>query len=86
MTEHWRIFHALHDKFMNVAREVFHRGGHVCFEWPTGCTLWENDKVMAMIEEFDMRAANFNGCRVGLKSSRNMPICKPWTVRTTARK
>ena len=66
LTEH---FIALHDNFIAIAELVSsHAGGHVAYEWPTGCSLWKEPRIVSRVNMFKMRMVNINGCMLGLKS------------------
>ena len=69
---------------MTLAMHVAaHNDGHVCYEWPTQCTLWRDPRVIRMIAKFKMDIVAINGCMLGLKSSKGSLIKKPWTLRST---
>ena len=46
---------ALHENFVIVAMHIAaQKDGHVCYEWPTQCTLWRDPRVTRMITKFKM--------------------------------
>jgi hypothetical protein len=77
-------FVRLHRNFMKIAQYVRqHENGHVCYEWPKRCSLWRDPRIVRMIKLFKMDMVHINGCMLGLKSAKGLPILKPWTLRST---
>ena len=74
--------------WLPVAREVTASDGCIGWEWPRNCSLWRDHQVVAIIKEFGLEPAFFDGCAYGLccESGRNKgkPIKKPWTLATNS--
>jgi hypothetical protein len=72
--------------FRVVADRVMELGGDVHFEWPTGCSLWQDDAIVDMVQAYSLHKVNFHGCSLGLRSQHGAgrPIKKPWTIATTS--
>ena len=80
-----RQFVRLHANFMKIAWEVVSHGGKIGFEWPTGNALWKEPCVTQMVKTFDLQVVKFNGCQVGLRSRKGIPILKPWTIKSNCK-
>ena len=77
-------FEKLFENFMTLADIVVKsKSGHVIYEWPTGCSLWQNHLVEDMVQSFNMSAVDIHGCMLGLTSLEGNPMKKPWTLKTT---
>jgi len=77
-------FTKLFDSFMNLAYVVYYSfGGDIIFEWPTGCSLWKDQRVVDMISFYKMVEQNIHGCMLGLVSIEGKPMKKPWTIYST---
>ena len=50
------------------------------YEWPTGCTLWKDKRVVDMISRFVLQKVNLNGCMLGLTSIEGKLMKKRWTL------
>ena len=61
-------------------------GDRIAWEWPKGCWLWDHHKVCAIIDEFALDCAVFDGCAFGLKAlagkDKGKPIKKLWAIAT----
>jgi hypothetical protein len=57
-------------------------GGTISFEWPRHCSLWQEVSVKKFIEEFQLQKVDFDGCSVGLVSTKGEPLLKPWRIHT----
>ena len=69
-----------------LARAVRGSVGTISFEWPRHCSLWREPIVHAFVEEFQLRAVDFDGCAVGLVHPvSGLPLLKLWRVYTGAR-
>eukprot|EP00972_Heterocapsa_arctica_P019935 2940570-Heterocapsa_arctica.AAC.1 len=49
-----------------LALHVRAGGGTVSFDWPRYCALWKETCVQQLIQEFHLKAVDFDGCAVGL--------------------
>ena len=77
-------FDRLFSSFMDLAYVVHHSMmGEIIFEWPTGCALWKDERVVGMISKYSMIKQNINGCMLGLTSIEGRPMKKPWTLYST---
>jgi hypothetical protein len=80
----WDQFTTLFDSFMKLAYVVYYSfGGDIIFEWPTGCSLWKEPRVIDMISSYKMVKLNVHGCMLGLVSIEGKPMKKPWTLYST---
>ena len=79
-------FRKLFANFLIVAAKVTSQGGVIGFEWPKGCTLWKDPAVKAMMAEYGLNVAFWDGCAVGLRSTvaPHLPIRKPWALATNS--
>ena len=72
--------------WLPVAREIISTDGCIGWEWPKHCSLWRDPEVVAIIKEFGLEFAFFDGCAFGLRSesgtNKGLPILKPWTLAT----
>ena len=74
-------FKELHSNFIKLATAIAINGlGRICFEWPQYCDLWKQRRVVQMIKRFKLEIATFNGCMLGLRSSKDRALKKPWKV------
>ena len=74
------------NNFCRLARTVLMRGGDVAFEWPAQCSLWDLPEVTSMITELSLNKVRLDGCAVGLRSTKGIPIMKPWSIATSSPK
>ena len=82
---HKKIFKKLIVNFCKVAEVVVQKKGDISFEWPSGCSLWNEPEVGDMLRKFSMNKVEMHGCAAGLKSDKSgKPIKKPWTIATTS--
>ncbi len=65
-----------------VAVAVREGGGTISFEWPRHCSLWQEESVKKFVTEFQLQKVDFDGCSVGLVSSKGEPLLKPWRIHT----
>ena len=82
IAKHRRDFKKLFSNFYTLALEVRKRGGKVAMEWPTGCSLWNEPTVQAMLAELGLEPVHFHGCTLGLVGRNGGMIKKPWTIQT----
>ena len=82
--EHKALNRKLMDNFIVVGRAVLEKGGDVSFEWPSSCSLWDEEQTMSMVEEFSLNKFHIHGCAVDLKDEHGVPIKKPWTIATSS--
>ena len=78
-----RLFHS----FTKRAELILKLGGTVSFEWPKPSTGWNRPDVKAFFDSHpEFMTVEFDGCAVGLKSKKGIPIKKPWRVKTTSKR
>ena len=71
-------------EFERSAGIVLSRGGTVTFEWPKGCESWSRHDVQTFFESHpEFQQVEFDGCAVGVKSTKDRPIKKTWRLMTT---
>ena len=61
-----------------IARAVKAWGGFIAWEWPRCCRLWSHPKVQAVLQEFDLDSAYFDGRAFGPKCSSGKHIGLPF--------
>ena len=77
----------LFKSFSKRAELVLKLGGTVSFEWPRPSTGWKRPDVVAFFNSHpEFMEVDFDGCAVGLRSKKGVPIKKPWRVRTTSQR
>ena len=81
--EEKRNFLKLWSSFVNLAAGSGCCRVHYALEWPRGCTYREMKRTQKWLDDHKCVNANFDGCRLGLVNSDNVPAKKPWTVATT---
>ncbi len=72
------------NNFFLLAREIIALGGDVSFEWPRFCTGWKIEALDKFINKFKLQTVDFDGCSLGLRSTKGNPIKKPWRIVTTS--
>ena len=77
--QQWR---KIWDQFEDAARACHRLGGHVVIEWPSLCDYWREARVQRLVSDLGLEQVKIDGCAVGLKSVDNIPIRKPWTLKT----
>ena len=68
--------------FKIVAREINSLGGKFRFEWPRYSRGWNLKELQSFIAKFSIPHVDFDGCSLGLKSSKGIPIKKPLRIIT----
>ena len=77
----------LFKSFSKRAELVLKLGGTVSFEWPRPSTGWKRPDVVVFFNSHpEFMEVDFDGCAVGLRSKKGVPIKKPWRVRTTSQR
>ena len=70
--------------FMRVAEACRAHGGNIAFEWPRGCTYWNDRRVRTFLKKFNLKKYNMDGCEFGLVSkatkTEGMMLKKPWRI------
>ena len=62
------------------------RNGTVTFEWPKGCESWQRSDVKQFFDNRpEFMPVEFDGCAVGVQSTRGRPIKKSWRLMTTSK-
>jgi hypothetical protein len=74
--------HVLLSHLRLVATAVRAGGGTISFEWPRYCSLWREPAVQTFIKDFQLYKVDFDGCAVGLVSTKGEPLLKPWRIFT----
>ena len=64
--------------FLTVAHHVIANGGHVSFEWPRYCDGWKLPTLIAFAQKYSLKDVIFDGCALGLISSKGNPIKRTW--------
>ena len=81
---HWDLFDALVDRLVQLRAEV--GWFPTILEWPRQCEYWRSKKVKSFLNSMKMTAADFDGCRFGLKSIKRGEsskfLLKPWRLST----
>ena len=54
------------DKFERIASIGKKSGGRVGFEWPLGCSGWQQPRVESMLENLQLEPTRVDGCATGL--------------------
>lgn len=54
----------------------------IAFELLKGCAYWRLPKVRKSLDQHDLLSVSFDGCRLGLRNHKDLPIKKPWTAAT----
>ena len=67
-----------------LARAVNSLGGKFSFEWPRYSRGWNLKELQSFIAKFSIPHVDSDGCSLGLKSSKGIPIKKPWRIITTS--
>ena len=78
-------FRMLMQNFTTLAEDVRSYNGNIAFEWPKTCRLWKHAFTVKLMELLQMEKVHFNGCKVGLLSTKGNPIFKPWTIATDSK-
>ena len=74
-------------EFVRSSEIVLNRGGTVTFEWPKGCESWTRHDVQSFFDprpEFQL--VEFDGCAVGVQSTKGRPIKKTRRLMTTSQR
>ena len=83
---HLDTFSLLWDYSVVVMREAKCYKSLVAFEWPTFCAYWNRKDVWEQMTGMSYKFVDFHGCMFGLKSivksTKDWPIKKPWSVAT----
>ena len=70
--------------FAEVAELAVKLGGEVSFEWPAYCSGWVQKPLTDLIQKLGLFTARVDGCACGLRSSKGIPIKKPWRFITSS--
>ncbi|CAK9046645.1 unnamed protein product [Durusdinium trenchii] len=75
---------------LEVATHQLECGGEVAWEWPTNNRGWNLQPVRAFWQRLessgDLHIARADGCAFDVKDEKtDLPIKKPWTIKTTSR-
>jgi hypothetical protein len=85
IAEHVEKFRALIPGFVKLAEMIISRGGDISFEWPSGCSLWDEPEIVDLLQRYSLNKVEMHGCAAGLRSDRSgLPVKKPWTIATTS--
>ena len=72
---------------LDVAIHQVSQGGEIAWEWPVGNRGWNLPRVRefwnCLRSEGKLHTARADGCSYGLKSSKGVPLRKPWRIQTT---
>ena len=69
--------------FIELATLVHNQGGEISFEWPRYCDGWDIKILKEFEARLKMQRVSFDGCAVGVLSSKGGRIKKPWRITTT---
>ena len=72
------------NNYICCAEQVLQGGGHVCFEWPRGCSGWSIPELVKFIKKDDLFVAEPDGCAFGLKDDEGNPHYKSWRIVTSS--
>ena len=73
-------------EFAKSAELTLAREGTVTFEWPKGCESWQRTDVKYFFDSHpEFIPVEFDGCAVGVKSTKGRPIKKRWRLMTTSK-
>ena len=73
-------------EFAKSAELTLAREGTVTFEWPKGCESWQRPDVKHFFDSHpEFIPVEFDGCAVGVRSTKGRPIKKKWRLMTTSR-
>ena len=73
-------------EFATNAELVLARNGTVTFEWPKGCESWQRADVKQFFDNHpEFMPVEFDGCAVGVQSTKGRPIKKRWRLMTTSK-
>ena len=76
----------LFSEFAKNAELAFACQGTVTFEWPKGCESWQRPDVKQFFEHHpEFMPVEFDGCAVGVQSTKGRPIKKRWRLMTTSK-
>ena len=57
------------------------------FEWPKGCESWSRHDVKSFFDAHpEFQLVEFDGCAVGVRSTKGRPIKKTWRLMTTSQR
>ena len=62
---------------------MHNQGGEISFEWPRYCDGWDIKTLKEFEARLKMQRVSFDGCAVGVLSSKGGRIKKPWRITTT---
>ena len=76
----------LFSEFAKNAELTLARRGTVTFEWPKGCESWQRPHVKQFFDNRpEFTPVEFDGCAVGVQSTKGRPIKKRWRLMTTSK-
>ena len=74
-------------EFERSAGIVLSRGGTVTFEWPKGCESWNRHDVQSFFDSHpEFQQVEFDGCAVGVRSTKDRPTKKTWRLMMTSQR
>ena len=74
-------------EFTRSSEIVLARGGTVTFEWPKGCESWSRHDVKSFFDAHpEFQLVEFDGCAVGVQSTKGRPIKKTWRLMATSQR
>ena len=82
MRKHDELFKALHKNMTYVAKSVESYNGKMAFEWPMNNDWWTRSEIEEMIQDFELKTARVDGCKVGVRSPSGKLHYKPWRIET----
>ena len=84
---HTQQVRELFAEFTRSSRDRACRGGTVTFEWPKGCESWSRHDVKSFFDAHpEFQLVEFDGCAVGVRSTKGRPIKKTWRLMTTSQR
>ena len=86
MAKHNRLFIKLHRNLMILSDIVLNEivDGQFVFEWPFPNDWWQRKEMRKMKKKYNLKDADFDGCRLGSVAETGGPTKKPWRLSTTS--
>ena len=76
--QHLELFNKLLPNAFKIAQAVILQGtGRVVFEWPDGCSYWQDPRVVTFISSNKLTQTKLDGCSYGLVSKFGKDVGKP---------
>jgi hypothetical protein len=69
--------------FIGLAKYIHRRGGAISYEWPRYSVGWDLVALQDFEKDLGCIRVAFDGCSVGVRSTKGQPIKKPWLITTT---